>query len=136
MDDAHQKQVYKLVRYVKENKDDTSDAYVQKFTQVDGYNPDLIDVPEEFADLPFDDMEHIRGRKLAARSLIRNKTNKSMVNYDAWRCFDRKVLKGDGKHYGVATITMAPAALVRTFGIPALTQILAQGSGQFDFEDS
>jgi hypothetical protein len=93
-------------------------------------------VPEEFADLPLDNMEHIHGRKLAVRKRILTKTNKSLAKYDAWRCFDRKVLKGDGKHYGVATITMAPAALVRTFGIPAMTQILAHGSGQYDFEDN
>jgi hypothetical protein len=65
MDDAHQKNIYKVVRYVKENKEKTGDLYVKKFTEVDGYDPDLIDVPEEFNDLPLDDLENVGGRKFA-----------------------------------------------------------------------
>jgi hypothetical protein len=136
MDDAHQKNIYKVVRYVKENKDNTGDLYVKKFTEVDGYDPDLIEVPEEFKDLPLDDLENVGGRKFAQRKVIKRKSCTNLSKYDAWRCWDRAVLKGDGKHHGVATLYIAPAQLVRTFGFPHLTQIMAHGSGEYNFEDS
>lgn len=129
MDDAHQKNLYKLVRYVKQNKDNESDALVNKFLHVDKFDPDLIDVPEEFAELPLEDIAHNKGRKLARRQFIRKRSSTSLVNYDAWRTFDRKVLKGDGRHYGVGTLFVAPAQLVRTFGMPDFTEILTHGTG-------
>ena len=46
------------------------------------------------------------------------------------------MLKGDGKHFGVASLLISPAALVRTFGTPELSEIFVQGTGQISFEDN
>jgi len=50
------------VRYVKENKDNTEDPFVKKFTEVDQFDADLIDIPEEFQDLELDDLEHVNAK--------------------------------------------------------------------------
>jgi ferritin len=63
-DDKNSKQLYKLVRYVKENKDNKSDSFVKKFTEIDQFDPDLIEVPEEFKDLDLEDLEHVNAKKI------------------------------------------------------------------------
>ena len=138
-DDKKSDNFYKLVRYVKENKDtNPSDNLVRKFTVTDGFDPDLIEIPEEFKDLEInpDELEHVNAKKLAGRKVIRTKSSRSLIGYDAWRCNDRTVPKGDGKHRGHRTLMLKPASLVRTFGWPATSTILLQGSGHYDFEDS
>jgi hypothetical protein len=59
-----------------------------------------------------------------------------LEGYESWRVMDRTVLKADGKHNGLRTLMLSPASIVRTFGWPDGSQILTQGSGQYDFEDS
>lgn len=93
-------------------------------------------MPEQFSAEPLEGLEHVDARKMRGRKVIRGRTDRSLEGYDAWRCTDRTVPKGDGKHYGQRTINMPPAALVRTFGEPEMTQIMAHGSGQYDFEDA
>jgi hypothetical protein len=65
----------------------------------------MIAVPSEFADLKFseDEMATRSGRKVA-RSFIPKRSSKNLDKYDVWRCSDRSVLKGDGKHFAVAKL--------------------------------
>ena len=47
--DRHESQkFYKMVKYVKTNIDNKKDSIVRDFTEVDGYVPELIEIPEEF----------------------------------------------------------------------------------------
>jgi len=39
---------YKMVKYVKQNKEDIGDSIVYDFMKIKGYDPDLIEIPEEF----------------------------------------------------------------------------------------
>jgi len=101
----------------------------------------MIEIPEEFEHLKVEDIEKEvadgkfnEGRK-TNRKIERNRSNKSLAGYDAWRVSDRKLLKGDGKTFGVAKLMISPAALIRTFGDPDSTEIFYSGTGQFDFED-
>lgn len=109
-----------------------TDPIVKKFTEVDGLRPDLIEIPEEFKDEDIEDLEKMVleggfGRKLSGKrgrgKIIRNRSNKCLDDYDAWRVTDRLFLKGDGKYPPVAKLYIAPAQLMRTFGDPTQTQI-------------
>lgn len=75
------------------------------------------------------------GRKVS-RSFIPKRSSKNLEKYDVWRCSDRSVLKGDGKHFAVAKLQIAPAHLVKLFGMPDMTEIFFHGSGQYSFEDN
>lgn len=55
-DRAASEKFYKLVKYVKKNVDNKKDSLVRDFTEVDGYVPELIEIPEEFEDLPIADI--------------------------------------------------------------------------------
>jgi len=90
------------VKYVKKNQDNIKDPLVLKFTKIDGFRPDLIEVPEEFKNVEFDNATTF-GRKVT-RKIIRRRTDKNLDNYDAWRCSDRQVLKADGKHFAFAKL--------------------------------
>ena len=47
--DRHESEkFYKMVKYVKKNIDNKKDSIVRDFTEVDGYVPELIEIPEEF----------------------------------------------------------------------------------------
>ena len=71
-DKAKSEKFYKLVKYVKANVENEKDPLVHKFTQVDGFKPELIDIPEEFADLPIDDVTPMSyGRKVQRRKYIK-----------------------------------------------------------------
>jgi hypothetical protein len=133
---------YKLAKYSKEHQDNERDPLVNKFKVVDGFQPDMIEIPEEFKNLKIEDIEQevadgkfTEGARKNRRKIQRNRTDKNLKGYDAWRVTDRKFLKGDGKAVAVAKIMISPAALIRTFGDPDSTEIFYSGTGQFDFED-
>lgn len=48
VDEVKSTNFYKIVKYVKENKEKISDPLVRDFTVTKGYDPNLIDIPEEF----------------------------------------------------------------------------------------
>jgi hypothetical protein len=102
IDDVNSANFYKLVKYVKKNQDNIKDPLVLKFTKIDGFRPDLIEVPDEFKNVEFDNATTF-GRKVT-RKIIRRRTDKNLDNYDAWRCSDRQVLKADGKHFAFAKL--------------------------------
>ncbi len=135
IDDANTLGFYKLVKYVKKNQANVTDPLVHKFAVADGFRADLINVPEEFEGVEFEEAPTF-GRKVGQRKIIRKRTDKNLDSYDAWRCSDRQVLKGDGKHFAVAKLMISPASLVRTFGLPDMSEIFYQGTGQISFEDS
>ena len=64
-DQEQSEKFYKLVKYVKKNIDNKKDSLVRDFTEVDGFVPDLIEIPEEFEDLPIADVK--------ARDYVRKK---------------------------------------------------------------
>ena len=45
-------------------------------------------------------------------------------------------MKGSGKTFAVAKLMIAPASLVRAFGMPSPTEIFYDGTGEYNFEDS
>ena len=47
-DDEKSKKFYKLVKYVKANIGDEKNPVVHDFTKVQGFRPDLVEIPEEF----------------------------------------------------------------------------------------
>ena len=64
-DQEQSEKFYKLVKYVKKNIDNKKDSLVRDFTEVDGFVPELIEIPEEFEDLPIADVK--------ARDYVRKK---------------------------------------------------------------
>ena len=79
-----------MVKYVKKNIDNKKDSIVRDFTEIDGFVPELIDIPEEFEDLAIADVTaRDFARTKSGKKLIRTRTSKVMTNYDAWRCHDR-----------------------------------------------
>lgn len=121
---------------MKENSEKKNDPVVHKFTVVDEYDPELIQIPSEFENLATDDVVETFGRKKVKRSTIRGRSDRNLENYDAWRAPDRVMKKGDGKHPAIAKLKIAPALLVRTFGQPNQTQIFCEGTGEYNFEDN
>mmetsp|Transcript_31308 Transcript_31308/g.38736 ORF Transcript_31308/g.38736 Transcript_31308/m.38736 type:complete len:128 (+) Transcript_31308:632-1015(+) len=118
-DQKASEQFYKLVKYVKKNKDVYSDSIVYDFTKVKGYDPDLIEIPQEFEDLPIADVKPKDfARRKSNKKLIRTRTSKNMANYDAWRCHDRGVFTTGARHPNAARFLIAPSLLRKAFGIP------------------
>ena len=83
------------------------DELVRQFVEVDGFVPEMIAVPSEFSGLKFGEGEMATrsGRKVS-RSFIPKRSSKNLDKYDVWRCSDRSVLKGDGKHFAVAKLVI------------------------------
>lgn len=87
------RQFYKMVKYARLNKD-KGDGSAMAFAK--RFNLDLIEIPEEFQNEPLDDIV-IKKDKRTRREIIRNRSNRDLSKYDAWRCYDRTLLKGGGK---------------------------------------
>jgi len=102
------------------------------------YDPDLIEIPEEFANVVTDDVEenYVSTSRRNRRKFIRTKSDKNLAGYDAWRCTDRSIKKGSGRQHAVAKLMIAPALLVRTFGTPGMTETGFHGTGEYHFEDN
>ena len=95
VDDERSRKFYKLVKYVKKHKDNEKDALVYDFTVNKEFDPDLIDIPEEFQDLPIADVTPKDFKKKKSnKKLIRTRTSKNMTNYDVWRVHDRETQAG------------------------------------------
>jgi len=137
-DDEKSRKFYKLVKYVKANASNDKDALVRDFTVTRGFRSDLIEIPEEFKDIDISDgnLSELR-RKPYRKQVIRSRSNRDLTGYDAWRSFDRGVLKGgDGRHPGPGNMWLVPRDLVKAFGAPADSQDIQTGSGEYHFEDS
>lgn len=137
-DDFESQRFYKMIAYIKAHKDNKRDPWVDQFMVKEGHNPDMIEIPEEFKDLTPEAGDELKGfgRQTRKRKLISKKRDKSQFQYDAWRCSDRTMLKGSGKNHAVATLQIAPADLVKLFGMPDPTEIFYHGSAQYTFEDN
>lgn len=137
IDDEKSRTFYKIVKYVKKNIENESDVIVRDFTVIKGFEPDLIEIPKEFEDLPIADVtpKDIARRK-SNKKLVRVRTDKKMGTYDAWRCHDRSVFMADHKHQNVAKLYLAPADLIRVFGIPDRPTLGIVSTGEFNFEDN
>jgi hypothetical protein len=82
-----------MVKYARANagKDDRAAInFTKKFKL------DLIEIPDEFKDESIEDLQIRRDRR-TRRPIVRNKTNRDMTKYDAWRCYDREIYKAGGK---------------------------------------
>jgi hypothetical protein len=136
-DDQASQKFYKLVKYVKQNQSNMADPLVRNFVINDDLDPNLIDIPEEFKDLSIEDVTPSNYRRSVIRKkFVRNKSNKCLTNYDAWRCFDRTLFKGGGNHPSVARILVAPADLVKAFGNPSEPDVFDTATGEYNFEDN
>ena len=92
LDDEKSKKFYKLVKYVKANRDNENDQVVKDFTESRGLRPELIEIPEEFKDLDISDTKQSDlQRRTYRKQVIRTRTSRDLTNYDAWRSFDREV---------------------------------------------
>ena len=107
------------------------------FTQIKGLDPELIEIPAEFEDLPIADLKPKDiARKKSNKKLIRTRTSKTMTNYDAWRCHDRAIFLVDHMHPVSAKFMVPPALLVRLFGIPDQPTYGIVSTGEYNFEDN
>lgn len=64
------------------------------------FDPDLIEIPEEFKDIAIDDVEESyesKSSRVIQRKMIRTKSDKNLIGYYAWRCTDRSIKKGSGR---------------------------------------
>lgn len=103
------------------------------------YDPDLIEIPEEFKDIAIDDVVETyesKSSRRTQRKMLRTKSDKNLIGYYAWRCTDRSIKKGSGRQACVAKLMIPPALLVRTFGTPGPSETGFHGSGEYHFEDS
>jgi len=136
-DEIESKNFYKIVKYVKKNIDNPKDQLVHEFTKGKGYVPELIEIPEEFEDLPISDVKpKDLQRKRSNRKLIKTHKSKDMTNYDVWRCHDRAVFIGDYKHPNVCKFWVAPADMWKMFGIPDKATLGIVSTGEYNFEDN
>jgi hypothetical protein len=87
------RQFYKMVKYARLNQD-KNDKSAISFAKK--YNLDLIEIPPEFQEEPLDDIV-IKKDKRTRREIIRQRSNRDISKYDAWRCYDRQLLKAGGK---------------------------------------
>jgi len=121
IDDAKSERFYKLVKYVRAKQvSDPEDNIVKDFTQTQGFDADLINIPDEFASLDIADVrpEEYRRKGRSRNPIKRSRTAKNMENYDAWRNHDRTVFTADAKHPAVGYLHVAPRDLVKVFGSP------------------
>ena len=99
------RQFYKMVKYSRLNKDKgdgSAMAFARKF------DLDLIQIPPEFQDEPLDDIV-IKKDKRTRREIIRNRSNRDLTKYDAWRCYDRQLMKGGGKQRCMRKVQLVPS---------------------------
>jgi hypothetical protein len=82
-----------MVKYARLNAD-KGDKSALSFAKK--YRLDLIEIPPEFQEESLDDIA-IKKDKRSRRTIIRMRTNRDISKYDAWRCYDRQILKGGGK---------------------------------------
>jgi hypothetical protein len=82
-----------MVKYARLNVD-KGDKSALSFANK--YRLDLIEIPPEFQEESLDDIA-IKKDKRSRRTIIRMRTNRDISKYDAWRCYDRQILKGGGK---------------------------------------
>ena len=128
---------YTKVKYVKKNIDNKTDSIVRDFTETQGFVSELIEIPEEFEDLPIAGLTAKDfARRKSNRKLIKTHKSKNMINYDAWRCHDRKVIMADARHPNVAKYMLAPADVWKVFGMPDEPTIGIFGTGEYNFEDN
>lgn len=120
-DEEDSKNFYKLVKYVlskKDTREAQTNLVVKEFLKK--YHIDLIEIPDEFKDLQVqEDFKVVkRGRTAPKRKRILTKSNKSLIGYDVWRCFDRKLLQFQPDDPGCFKLMVPPALLKRAFGTP------------------
>jgi hypothetical protein len=129
-DQEELRQFYKMVKYSRlnaEKGDKSAVAFAKKFRL------DLITIPDEYKDESIDD---IKAHKKTKRPLVRVRTNRDMSKYDAWRVFDRELLKTGGKQICDRKIWLSPALLVKAFGMPNPSRTGFEGTGEYEFEDN
>ena len=121
-----------MVKYSKLNADKgdkTALSFAKKF------NLDLIEIPEEFKDEGIEDIVIVKDRR-ARRPIVKIRTSRDLSKYDAWRSYDRELLKSGGKQGCIRKLMLSPALLVKAFGIPGTTRTGFDGTGEYDFEDN
>lgn len=131
-DQEELRQFYKMVKYSRLNQD-KNDKSAIAFAKK--YRLDLIEIPPEFQEESLEDIS-IKKDKRTRRPVIRMRTSRDISKYDAWRNYDRQIIKGGGKHACVRKLQIVPADMVKAFGLPSPTETGFQGTGEYHFEDS
>jgi hypothetical protein len=119
----------------KDDENVNSNLIVRDF--LSKYKLDLIDIPEEFKDLEVEDnFKPKKSGRATPRKRIYTRSNKSLEDYDSWRCFDRALTIAAPKDKAVCKLLIPPALLKRAFGFPDETQMGHEVTGMYDFEDT
>lgn len=121
-----------MVKYSRLNQD-KNDKSAIAFAKK--YRLDLIEIPPEFQDESLEDIK-IKKDKRTRRPIIRMRTSRDISKYDAWRNYDRQIIKSGGKHPCVRKLQLIPADMVKAFGLPSPSETGFQGTGEYHFEDS
>jgi hypothetical protein len=64
------------------------------------------------------------------------RSSRDISKYDAWRVYDRQILKSGGKHGCIRKIMLIPADMCKAFGMPGLSETGFEGTGEYNFEDN
>ena len=68
--------------------------------------------------------------------MIRLRTSRDITKYDAWRSSDREMFKGSPNQPCIRKITLSPSTLVKAFGLPNISNMGFDVTGEYTFEDS
>lgn len=131
-DDESLRQFYKMVKYSRLNQD-KNDKSAIAFAKK--YRLDLIEIPPEYQDESLEDIK-IKKDKRTRRPIIRMRTSRDISKYEAWRCFDRQLMKTGFKHPCIRKVQLIPADLIKAFGQPTPTETGFHTTGEYNFEDS
>lgn len=123
-----------MVKYTKlKQAEGSGDIAAANFAK--NFRLDLIEVPEEFKDESIDDINIKRSRR-GRRPVIRLRSSRDISKYDAWRSSDREFFKGSPNQPCIRKIMVSPASLVKTFGLPQISNMGFDVTGDYFFEDS
>eukprot|EP00356_Strombidium_inclinatum_P003886 CAMPEP_0170495566 /NCGR_PEP_ID=MMETSP0208-20121228/17279_1 /TAXON_ID=197538 /ORGANISM="Strombidium inclinatum, Strain S3" /LENGTH=431 /DNA_ID=CAMNT_0010771849 /DNA_START=98 /DNA_END=1389 /DNA_ORIENTATION=- len=141
LDEENSKQFYKLVKYVKNQLANSEDPRIAQRNLVvrdflKKYRIDLIEIPEEFQDLEVEEDFNPKRRSRTQRKRVYTRSDRSLKDYDVWRCHDRQLLVAEAGQKAVCKITVAPSLLKRAFGQPDESDLGFKCTGYYDFEDT
>jgi len=140
-DEENSTQFYKLVKYVKNQLENSGDSRAAQRNLVvrdflNKYRIDLIEIPDEFKDVEVGDDFKPKRKSRTLRKRVYTRSDRSLKNYDVWRVHDRQLSAPEPKSKAVCKIEIAPALLKRAFGSPDMSELGATTTGHYDFEDT
>jgi len=117
----------RLLKYLKNVEDKHTDKKLDEMFLKREEIPDYEDV----------DITELLEQKDKKNTRLRIKTRSSSdtTNYDAWRVFDRGLIRYNDHELSKCTLRVSPVALKRAFGEPLPPRHGVNVTGEYDFED-